>query len=265
MSLVNGRGMSRRLTTFVPFALTSKHPFLGLSSFTLTLRLASLRSFSSFAARVLKAPQDLHASISTSAPCPLLAAAAFAFAGAFASFFAGFATPPFGASFAAARDFGAIAQERPLLKGEIGGDSRKGGHGLRPSTLLFFEVASPINRRAIFNPLLKKFSDKRIHFLHPSFVARAQRLWFGLKSAIEAKTHAKYHDKPMSGLYAVLFSLTVCDEVDLYGFEAYTSKKTATAPYHYFDKVQGVTTVHSFDLALTIFKALGSAKPLRIK
>ena len=154
---------------------------------------------------------------------------------------------------------------RFLLKGEIGGDSRKGGHGLRPSTLLFFEVASPINRRAIFNPLLKKFSDKRIHFLHPSFVARAQRLWFGLKSAIEAKTHAKYHDKPMSGLYAVLFSLTVCDEVDLYGFEAYTSKKTATAPYHYFDKVQGVTTVHSFDLALTIFKALGSAKPLRIK
>lgn len=154
---------------------------------------------------------------------------------------------------------------RFLLKGEIGGDSRRGGHGLRPATLLFFEVASPINRRAIFNPLIKKFPAHRIHFLHPSFVARSQRLWFALKHAVEETKHAKFHDKPMSGLYAVLFALTVCDEVDMYGFEAYTSKKMAAAPYHYFDRVQGVTSVHSFDLAIEIFRALGAVRTIRIK
>lgn len=138
-------------------------------------------------------------------------------------------------------------------------------NGTRSATLLFFEVASPINRRAIFNPLIKKFPAHRIHFLHPSFVARSQRLWFALKHAVEETKHAKFHDKPMSGLYAVLFALTVCDEVDMYGFEAYTSKKMAAAPYHYFDRVQGVTSVHSFDLAIEIFRALGAVRTIRIK
>lgn len=53
----------------------------------------------------------------------------------------------------------------------------------------------------------------------------------------------------MSGFFAVFFALNVCDKVDLYGFDAYTSKKRSYR-YHYFDNVQGFTDVHSFDLAL---------------
>jgi hypothetical protein len=56
----------------------------------------------------------------------------------------------------------------------------------------------------------------------------------------------------------------VCEEVDVYGFEAYTSKR-ATSPYHYFDGVQGVTTVHSFDMAIDIYKLLGEVYPLNLK
>lgn len=56
----------------------------------------------------------------------------------------------------------------------------------------------------------------------------------------------------------------VCEEVDVYGFEAYTSKR-ATSPYHYFDGVQGVTTVHSFDMAIDIYKLLGEVFPLFLK
>jgi hypothetical protein len=56
----------------------------------------------------------------------------------------------------------------------------------------------------------------------------------------------------------------VCEEVDVYGFEAYTSKR-ANSPYHYFDNVQGVTTVHSFDMAIDIYKLLGEVYPLFLK
>jgi hypothetical protein len=53
-------------------------------------------------------------------------------------------------------------------------------------------------------------------------------------------------------------------KVDLYGFEAYT-KKRANSPYHYFDEVQGVVTVHSFDMAIDIYRLLGEVYPLSIK
>ncbi|KAK3271633.1 hypothetical protein CYMTET_20030 [Cymbomonas tetramitiformis] len=135
---------------------------------------------------------------------------------------------------------------------------------MRDSTLLFFEVGSPTNRKQMFVPLVKKFPDRKIHFLHPGFVVRGLDLWFDLKSEVEARRHTKYHDKPMSGLFAVLFMTQVCTSVDLYGFEAYT-KKRANSPYHYFDKVQGVTSVHSFDLAIDVFRLLNDAFPITIK
>jgi len=48
----------------------------------------------------------------------------------------------------------------------------------------------------------------------------------------------------------------------VYGFEPYTNKKTAKYPYHYFDNVQGVTAVHSFDLAIYAYLAGRTTPPL---
>eukprot|EP00324_Dicrateria_rotunda_P006349 CAMPEP_0206161546 /NCGR_PEP_ID=MMETSP1474-20131121/7749_1 /ASSEMBLY_ACC=CAM_ASM_001110 /TAXON_ID=97495 /ORGANISM="Imantonia sp., Strain RCC918" /LENGTH=92 /DNA_ID=CAMNT_0053563501 /DNA_START=257 /DNA_END=535 /DNA_ORIENTATION=- len=64
-SLVNGRGMSVRDRTTAPLAVTSKQPLRGFSAFITTLApgTAALMNFSRFTERVLKAPQDLHASI----------------------------------------------------------------------------------------------------------------------------------------------------------------------------------------------------------
>ena len=71
-SLANGRGMSSSESVTSPLTETSKQPLRGFSSFTTILAdgYPALTSASSFVARVLKAPQDLHASILTMAPAP---------------------------------------------------------------------------------------------------------------------------------------------------------------------------------------------------
>ena len=60
----NGRGMSRSETMVLSPTLTSKQPLRGFSALIVTLPPAALTAASIFAARVLNAPHDLHASIS---------------------------------------------------------------------------------------------------------------------------------------------------------------------------------------------------------
>lgn len=136
---------------------------------------------------------------------------------------------------------------------------------LRSSKILFFEVSSPTNRKRIYEPLVEKYKDADVNFLHPGFVGRARMLWSAVKSELEVQRHTKFHDKPMSGWFAVLFMMQTCQSLDVYGFEPYTSKKAAKFPYHYFDSVQGVTSVHSFDLAIYAYLMLGEAYPIRIR
>ena len=130
--------------------------------------------------------------------------------------------------------------------------------------VIFFEGSSPVNRRSIFGPLLKKHPEQEFDFLHPQFVNNAQAFWMQLKDEMEKAKGVQYHSKPMSGIFAVLFMLQICEQVDMYGFEAYT-KRTKESPYHYFDKVQGVTQTHSFDLAIEVFQQMGTVLPLKLK
>ncbi len=43
------------------------------------------------------------------------------------------------------------------------------------------------------------------------------------------------------------------------------TKRTKDTPYHYFDAVKGVTSVHSFDLAIDVYKSIGQVLPLSLK
>jgi len=143
----------------------------------------------------------------------------------------------------------------------------KGWENSRPeSVALFFELSSPTNRKRIFEPLVKKYGKAlKVQFLHPGFVNRAHDLWNVLKTIIEKEKKTSFHDKPMSGWYAVNFMMQRCESLDLYGFEPYTSKAKATAPYHYFDQVQGVVSVHSFDFAVFAYQKFAKVFPLRIR
>ena len=59
----------------------------------------------------------------------------------------------------------------------------------------------------------------------------------------------------------------VCQRVDLYGFAPWTKgsgHSKDSMPYHYFDRVSGVTEVHSFPLAFKVFKLMGQHANLTI-
>lgn len=75
------------------------------------------------------------------------------------------------------------------------------------------------------------------------------------RNAAAAHLKAAYKRKPMSGFFAMLFMLQVCDEVTMYGFSNWRPSH-AKVPYHYFDHVKGTTAVHSFDLSMEVFNAV---------
>jgi hypothetical protein len=53
-------------------------------------------------------------------------------------------------------------------------------------------MSSPTNRKKIFEPLVAKYKDAEIMFLHPSFVERARKLWGTVKRELEAGLEAPY-------------------------------------------------------------------------
>lgn len=131
------------------------------------------------------------------------------------------------------------------------------------SQLVMFETASHFARYHLCQPLLKKFPQANPLLLNPIFSNRAHRVWVQLKYLLEQKENSQYNRKPMSGFFSTFFALNICDKVDLYGFDAYTSKKRSYR-YHYFDNVQGFTDVHSFDLAIEVFKLIAKKGLLQI-
>mmetsp|Transcript_7554 Transcript_7554/g.19451 ORF Transcript_7554/g.19451 Transcript_7554/m.19451 type:complete len:255 (+) Transcript_7554:1463-2227(+) len=131
------------------------------------------------------------------------------------------------------------------------------------STIVYFEVSSPVNRRSLFSPLMEKYPEQPIHFLHPDFVFRSMRLWAELQLEMEARMKKKFKKKPMSGWLAMMFMVQMCETLDVYGFEAYTNPR-APHPYHYFDKVKAVLQHHSFDFAVEAYKLLGKVHPVTL-
>eukprot|EP00854_Cymbomonas_tetramitiformis_P000803 gene803-1283_t len=73
--------------------------------------------------------------------------------------------------------------------------------------------------------------------------------------------------KPTSGWFALSFASQICDKVHMYGFSKWKKRRAgkgakednapaSEAKYHYFDSVEGVTNVHSFDLSMRVYETL---------
>jgi len=129
--------------------------------------------------------------------------------------------------------------------------------------LVMFETGTQFARYHLAPSLLEEHGDRAL-LLNPNFANHCLKLWLTLKESLELDWNLQFHRKPMSGFYATLMALQMCDHVDLYGFDAYTSSKTRNL-YHYFDHVQGFTDVHSFDLAMHIFRQLERRGVLTVK
>ena len=129
-----------------------------------------------------------------------------------------------------------LQHTKPFVQGRVrtGGTQPEALRGdLRNSSIVLFEVLSPVARYHLYAPLLKRaltqaekgWADNaktpatRPLILSPELVAHAHRLWFKVKSSVELATivagyrPTKFNSKPMSGWFAVVLAMHTCKKV----------------------------------------------------
>ena len=109
--------------------------------------------------------------------------------------------------------------------------------------------------------------DRKLLVLSPQFMNWAYDLYLQLQQRFQEQGFGEFHgEKPMSGYYAILFLLQVCDEVDIYGFTPWKESDRndqLSDAYHYFDGAQPRKGSHSFDLTRYVYELLEVAFPGR--
>jgi len=131
----------------------------------------------------------------------------------------------------------------------------------RESIITVFEVDKPFASRHLYPPLLRRFNSansklrSRVAVLSPDIVLHAHNVWRRVKTMVEDTAFHKphYHNKPMSGFFAVMLAVQVCEHVHLYGVSPF---RKGDKLYHYFDQTPAVTASHSFDLAFEVFRQM---------
>ena len=117
--------------------------------------------------------------------------------------------------------------------------------------------------------LRSEWPDKVVLPYNPLFVIWAYHRYDAFKRRFEDLGLGQFPgEKPMSGFYAILFLLQACDQLDLYGFEAYmesTGSDLMGTKYHYFDDAVPRHNSHSFDLTQYIYRAIAFANPGRLR
>ena len=122
---------------------------------------------------------------------------------------------------------------------------------------MVFEVTSNYARKHLYARLMRQRTNKGLKIWSPELVVHAQRSWDILSRLTAQKMGTSKTGKAMSGAYAVLLALQICEEVHLYGFSPYKRRDIGQAvPYHYFDEIPAVLKHHSFDLAIEVFKTI---------
>lgn len=125
--------------------------------------------------------------------------------------------------------------------------------------------------RKAYTRLRVDMPERKLLVLSPQFMTWAYELYLQLQQRFQEQHFGEFRgEKPMSGFYAILFLLQVCDEVDIYGFTPYkeadrNSPETLSDAYHYFDGATPRKGSHSFDLTRYIYELLSVAFPGRFK
>jgi len=99
----------------------------------------------------------------------------------------------------------------------------------------------------------------KMHSLSP-YVANAVKRAGAMRPG-DKKFH--FNNKPMSGMAALFLCIQMCNKITMYGFNAFLDKRKQR--YHYFDEREGMTDVHSFDLAMEVFRRIGQEYPLDVR
>ena len=120
-----------------------------------------------------------------------------------------------------------------------------------------------------FTRIRREFPDVVVLPLNPLYVTWAFNKYDELKRKFTKMRLGNFPgEKPMSGFYAILFLLQICDTVDLYGFTAYSENDGSDimgTKYHYFDNAVPRHNSHSFDLTQYIYRAIEHGMPNRLR
>jgi len=105
--------------------------------------------------------------------------------------------------------------------------------------------------------------------MSPRFMSWAYELYKKFEKNFQDEGLGTFRgEKPMSGYYAIMFLMQVCDQLDIYGFIPYKDEDKydlLSTWYHYFDRAIPRYKSHSFDLTEYIYEILAAKYPTRIR
>ncbi|QDZ19090.1 sialyltransferase [Chloropicon primus] len=123
-----------------------------------------------------------------------------------------------------------------------------------PIYLLF----EPLKLKETLVDIHHKYPEVKMLVLSPAFFRKAHEIYDKLQSELERHEFGCFSgEKPMSGFYSLLISLTMCDKIDMYGFqpwEDWMAQGEQRLHYHYFDSEEPRPGAHSFDAAYFIYR-----------
>lgn len=121
-----------------------------------------------------------------------------------------------------------------------------------PVYLLF----EPLKLKETLTDIHDKFPHVQILVLSPAFFRKAHEIYYALQAELERHEFGCFSgEKPMSGFYSLLIASTMCDAVDMYGFEPWEDwMAQGELHYHYFDSEEPRPGAHSFDATFFMYK-----------
>ncbi|XRA98165.1 alpha-N-acetyl-neuraminate alpha-2,8-sialyltransferase [Pycnococcus provasolii] len=128
------------------------------------------------------------------------------------------------------------------------------------ATYVLFE---PLKLKDTFISIREKYPYVNVLLFSPQFFVRAHMIYDRLQSSLERHEFGCFlGEKPMSGLYGILFNLAVCESVDMYGFDPWTDNLAGQKMrYHYFDNEEPRRGAHSFDATYYMYLLMSRTFP----
>lgn len=128
------------------------------------------------------------------------------------------------------------------------------------ATYVLFE---PLKLKDTYISLRERYPFVKVHLFSPQFFVRAHSIYDKLQSSLERHEFGCFlGEKPMSGLYGVLFALSACESVDLYGFDPWTDQLAGRKMrYHYFNNEEPRRGAHSFDATFYMYLLMSRVFP----
>eukprot|EP00873_Tetraselmis_striata_P039599 jgi/Tetstr1/459863/TSEL_000448.t1 len=135
------------------------------------------------------------------------------------------------------------------------------------ASYIFFE---PLKLKEAYMEIRRRHTGVQTYMFSPAFAYQAHRIYDRLQDNLQAAGMGCFSgEKPMSGFYAMLYTLRVCSTIDLYGFDAWTDDMAGQFKlrYHYFDDDEPRPGAHSFDLMFYMYWLLQASDqyPVRLR